>query len=268
MEKVRKYYNRHRAEEDKRLDYHVFEMPVTRHFINQYISPGEEIFDASCGTGHYAEALIRDGYKLGLNDLADENIRIVKERLGGNPNILFIERSEALESKGWEKRNWDAVLLMGPLYHMISREKRLMLLKRAAASLNPGGFVFSAFMTRSAALVYGLKNNPEGINYPDGAEKLWQTGADNHFVEGTEAFTNAYFVHPSEINPLMAEAGLKPLHLAGAEGVFGERFDLYHNLNPELKKKWLNFIVRYCEDEEMVANSKHLLSVARKINHT
>jgi len=264
MEKVRKYYNQHRAEEDKRLDYHVFEMPVTRHFINKYIPRGEKIFDASCGTGRYAEVLIHDGYKLGLNDLADNNIRIVKERLYNQPNILFIERAEALESKGWEKQEWDAVLLLGPLYHMISRQKRLALLSKAFDALRPGGFVFSAFMTRSAALVYGLKNNPEGISYPGGAERLWQTGSDNNFVEGTEAFTNAYFVHPSEVNPLMLEAHLKPLHLAGVEGVFGERFDLYHKLKPELKQKWREFIIRYCEDDEMVANSKHLLSVARK----
>jgi hypothetical protein len=150
------------------------------------------------------------------------------------------------------------------MYHMISKEKRLDILKLAFEHLNPGGYLFSAFMTRVGALVYGLKHNPKGILYDDGAEKLWNTGTDDRFVEATEWFTHAYFSHPEEINPLIEKSGFKPLHLAGVEGIFGERFELYHNLNESLKERWMAFIIDHCEDLRMVHNAKHLLSIARK----
>lgn len=51
---------------------------------------------------------------------------------------------------------------------------------------------------------------------------------NDRFVEATEWFTNAYFAHPEEVNSLVEQVGLEPLHLA------------------------------------MVNQSKHLLSVARK----
>ncbi len=264
QEEVRKYYNQHSKEEDRRLDAHPFELPVTMHFIKKYLSPGEHLFDVACGTGRVAKELMGKGYFVGLNDISDENVEMAKKRLDSHRNLLFIDRADALESPRWEEKKWGGILILGPLYHLSSKEKRLKLLSLAKEHLRPGGFVFSAFMTRTGALVYGLKHNPKGILYPEGAKKLWETGTDEKFIEETENFTHAYFSHPEEINPLIEEAELEPLHLAGAEGPFGERFELYHSLEEDLKKPWMNFVINHCEDPHLVQQSKHLLSVARK----
>lgn len=264
IQDVRDYYNRHMREEDRRLDKHPFEIPLTMHYLHLYLKPGERIFDVACGTGRIAGLLLSQGFQVGLNDLSDENIRIVKERHGGHGNTLFIERSDALDCRGWASGPWDCIFVLGPLYHMISLEKRLRILELARQNLKAGGYVFSSFMTRTGALVYGIKNNPEGILYRDGAQKLWSTGTDNSFVEATEWFTNAYFAHPEEVNPLIEKAGLKPLHLAGAEGPFGERFELYHNLEHRLQNEWMKFVIDHAEDMHMIHQAKHLLSIAQK----
>lgn len=264
MNEVRKYYNEHSKEEDRRLDEHPFEIPVTMHFVTKYLTPGDSVFDAACGTGRIAGLLLNKGFFVGLNDLSDENIELVKKRMGSHRNILFIDRSDVMESTRWGEKKWDSIFLLGPLYHMISKEKRLQLLEYSFDNLKPGGYLFSSFMTRTGAVVYGLKNNPKGILYPDGAKRLWETGTDERFVEGTEYFNHAYFAQPEEINPLIEKAGLKPLHLAGAEGIFGERFDLYHSLDDSLKSAWMDFTIANCEDTHMVHQSKHLLSVAQK----
>lgn len=261
---VRQYYNDHVKDEDRRLDEHPFEIPVTMHFVKKYLTPGDSVFDVACGTGRIAELLLNKGYFVGLNDLSDQNIELVQERLGTHRNILFMERSNALESRRWKQKSWNCIFILGPLYHLISMGKRLQMLKLAFDNLKPGGFLFSSFMTRTGALVYGLKHNPEGILYHDGAKKLWEKGTDNRFVEDTEYFTNAYFAHPEEINPMIESAGLKPLNLAGAEGIFGERFELYHSIDDTLKNAWLDFIIENCEDTHLVQQSKHLLSISQK----
>jgi SAM-dependent methyltransferase len=262
--KVRAYYNKYHKEEHRRLKYHAFELPLTMHFIMKYLPKGSKIFDTACGTGIYARHLLENNYYLGLNDLSDLNIHHVQKQFGDNEDVLFIERNDILDSKRWDEHQWDAVLILGPMYHLISQDRRLELLKKAASSIRDDGFIFTSFMTRTGALIYGIKNNPEGVYYPDGAEKLWNTGSDDSFVEATKSFSNAYFSHPSEIEPILLKAGLKPLHLAGAEGVFSERFELFHDLDPNLRKAWLKFILRHCEEMEMVYNSKHLLSVSNK----
>jgi S-adenosylmethionine-dependent methyltransferase len=261
---VRNYYNEHVKDEDARLDEHPFEIPVTLHFVNQYLNPGSKVFDVACGTGRIAELLLNKGYFVGLNDLSDNNIQLVKKRLDSHRNVLFISRSDALESDKWNHLRWDGIFILGPLYHLISKEKRLKVLRLAFRNLKPGGIVFSSFMTRIGALIYGLKHNPEGVRYPDGAKKLWETGTDDRFVEATEWFTNAYFAHPEEVNSLIVQTGLEPLHLAGVEGIFGERFELYHNLDEYLQNDWMDFIIQHCEDPHMINQAKHLLSISQK----
>jgi len=262
--KVRKYYNEHAADEDRRLDEHPFEIPLTMHFVAKYLSTGASIFDVACGTGRIASLLLDKGYHMGLNDLSDKNIEWVNQRFGSDSHVIFIERSDAMESNRWKHRSWDCIFILGPLYHILSKERRLQLLAKAYENLKPGGFLFSSYMTRTGALVYGLKHNPDGILYPDGAKKLWETGTDERFIEETEYFTHAYFSHPEEINPLIEKAGFVPLHLAGAEGFFGERFELFHSLEDHLKNEWIKFVIENCEDPHMVQLSKHLLSVAQK----
>lgn len=262
--KVRKYYNEHVDDEDHRLENHPFEMPVTMYYVEKYLVPGQAVFDVACGTGHIAGQLLDKGFKLGLNDLSDRNVELVKQRLGGHPGVLFVNQADALQRSAWNHPLWDGILILGPLYHMISRANRLKVLQMACSNVKPGGYVLSSFMTRMGALIYGVKNNPRGILYPDGAEKLWETGTDDRFVEATEYFTNAWFCHPEQVQPLVEEAGLQPLHLAGAEGLFGERFELFHHLEEGLKKQWMEFVINHCEDPHMVNQSKHLLSVARK----
>jgi S-adenosylmethionine-dependent methyltransferase len=264
MGSVRDYYNDHVEDEDQRLNEHPFEIPLTMHFVEKYLKPGATIFDVACGTGRIAALLLDKGYSVGMNDLSDKNIDLVKERLEFHPNVIFIERADVLTSTKWWHQTWDCIFILGPLYHILSKNKRLQLLKTACDNLKPGGLLFSSYMTRVGAMVYGLKHNPEGILYPDGARKLWETGTDDKFVNATEYFTHAYFAHPEEINPLSEQAGLIPLHLAGAEGLFGERFELYHALEDHLKRDWLKFVIDYCEDKHLLQLSKHLLSIAKK----
>lgn len=264
INEVRNYYNDHVKEEDRRLDEHPFEVPLLMRYVKKYLTPGSCIFDVACGTGRIGKIMLTQGYFMGFNDLSDKNIELVRNRVSNNRNLLFIERSDALNSKNWNRRQWDAIFILGPLYHMISEDKRHKLLKLAIENLKPGGYVFSSFMTRVGAMVYGIKNNPQGILYPDGALKLWQTGTDDRFVESTEYFTNASFSHPEEINPMLQKIGLQPLHLAGAEGFFGERFELFHSMDDSLKKEWIKFIIENCEDNHIVQLSKHLLSIAKK----
>jgi len=265
MNKVKEYYNTHSFFEDKRLDENEFEVPLTLNYIERYVKPGAKILDIACGTGNYAKILLEKGYILGLNDLSESNMELTRQKIKDNSHVIHMSVSNALDSEIWQKESWDAVLILGPLYHLTEKKNRIKILRKAKKHVKKNGIIYSAFMSRTAAMQYGLKNNPEGIQEKEGVFSLWETGTDENFVEGTEWFTNAYFSFPEEINPLIAESGLKPLHLVGIEGIFGENMQLYHNLNPSIKKKWFNFIRNHCEDKHLLNYSKHYLSVSKNI---
>lgn len=260
---VKAYYDTHVTFEDRRLYENVFELPVTLRYIDRYVRPGNKVLDVACGTGKYALKLLERGIKLGLNDLSDKNMDLTLQRIGKHPNLIHSEVSDALYSDIWDREQWDAILILGPLYHMTNRSDRLELLKRAGDAVRKDGHLFLAFMSRTAGLLYGIKNNPEGIRKNFGALQFWYTGTDDEFVEATKWFINAYFSFPEEIEPLVREAGLAPVHLAGIEGIFGENMHLFHELDESLKQDWMNFIMDHCEDIHMIQSSKHFLSVCR-----
>lgn len=264
MNEVRAYYNEHVLEEDKRLEKNVFELPVTFKYIDKYIHAGDRVLDISCGTGKYAEMLLERGCLLGLNDLSEKNMSLTLDRLGHREGILHTDVSDALYSGIWNREQWDAILILGPLYHMSERSERLNLLRKAKESVRPGGTIFLAFMSRTAALLYGIRNNPAGITRTWGALQFWYTGTDDEFIEDTKWFVNAYFSFPEEIDPLVTEAGLEPMHLAGIEGIFGEHMKLFQRMDPDLQKHWMDFAISQREEPHMIQVSKHLLSVCRR----
>jgi SAM-dependent methyltransferase len=263
MKKVKSYYNEHISQEDKRLDEHVFEIPATYKYIDRYLKPGDKVLDIACGTGRYAAGLLERGYLLGINDLSDKNMELALQRVGNHPNLIHTSISNALCTDIWSRETWDAVLVLGPLYHMPNRLQRIRLLGKTKSSVKTGGFVFLAFMSRSAALLHGLKNNPAGKTATNGPLRLWTEGRDDGYAVDTEWFNIAYFSHPDEINPMVREAGLKPLHLVGVEGIFGGQMELYHRLDACHQKKWMRFILDHGEDIQMVHQAKHLLSVCQ-----
>ncbi len=259
---VRQFYNEHSKEEDKRLSYHAFELPVTLHYIQKYVKKGSTILDVACGTGHYAERLLDLGYKLHLSDISDEIISVAKKRLQNREGVLSIERFSSTDEEVW-KNDKDAVMILGSLYHQLEEEERIAQLKLAKKNSRAGTILFCGFMTRTGAAVYGLKHNPEGIENKNGAEKLWTEGTDKNFVEGTENFRHTYFSDPKEIPILFEKAGIELLHLVGIEGIFGERFDLYHRLTKDKQEQWLKFILKHNEEDAMLYTSKHLLAVGK-----
>jgi SAM-dependent methyltransferase len=263
MEKVKTFYNRHREMEDRRLTDNALEMPVTLRYIEKYLSPGDRVLDIACGTGRYAEALLGKGYRLSVNDLSERNMALTLNRVKDHPRLEHVCVSDAMDSSIWVRESWDAVLLFGPLYHLREKEQRLELLRKAKHHTTGNGLVYSAFMSRTAALLFGIKHNPEGIMKKRGVQMFWDTGTDEHFIEDTGWFTQAYFSFPEEIEPMMRQVGLRQMHLVGIEGVFGERMELFHKLKRPLQDRWKQFVMDHCEEHHMVQSSKHLLSVSR-----
>lgn len=263
MKKVKEYYDTHVPFEDRRLEENVFELPVTFRYIDRYVRPGDKVLDVACGTGKYAQKLLDRGVRLALNDLSDKNMELTLQRVGNHSNLIHSSVSDARYSDIWDRELWDAILILGPLYHMSERSDRVKLLQRAKNAVKKDGYLFLAFMSRTAGLLYGVKNNPGGIRKGLGALQFWYNGTDDEFIEATKWFINAYFSFPEEIDPLVREAGLEPLHLAGIEGIFGENMQLFHEMDDGLKQDWMNFIMEHCEDVHMVHSSKHHLCVCR-----
>lgn len=103
----------------------------------------------------------------------------------------------------------DAVLMLGPLYHLTTREDRVLALREARRGVRPGGVVAAAAISRFAStydgLFRGLLEDPESeeIVERDVAEGQHRNPADRPGL-----LKNADFKLPRELRDDEADAKL------------------------------------------------------------
>lgn len=118
-------------------------------------SPPAVIYDIGGGYGEYAWWLADMGYKVHLFDISETNIRMSKELESEFPNAV-LAASEVCDARHIQRENEsaDAVLLMGPLYHITDYYGRIDAIKESYRLLKDGGILFSAALTPYSILLH------------------------------------------------------------------------------------------------------------------
>ena len=96
----------------------------------------------------------------------------------------------------FDDAGFDAVLLMGPLYHLLEEQERLSALAEVERVVRPGGLVFAAFVTRYAAHRWAAANEPTWIVDTRVRQTLLDTGRLPPRPHRPGGFIG-YFAHPT-----------------------------------------------------------------------
>jgi len=83
-------------------------------------------------------------------------------------------------------------------------------------------------------------------------------------TERNPGFTDAYFTHPTEIEPLMSGHGLTTLRLAVAEGLTAPVEAAVNALPEELFNEWVEVCYRLGTDPITWGAGEHMLYAGRK----
>ncbi|NLA48888.1 MAG: class I SAM-dependent methyltransferase, partial [Bacteroidales bacterium] len=118
--------------------------------LDEYIPENSVVVDIGAGPGRYAEYLLKRNCRVGLTDLSKKSLEAFTERMKNSPlkkNILFSKVSCATKPNRISNNSADALLLMGPMYHLITDEHRNAALQHCKRILKPGGFLFTIFLS-------------------------------------------------------------------------------------------------------------------------
>jgi SAM-dependent methyltransferase len=241
------------------------ELARTQEIVRRHLPPGSlTIHDVGGGAGAHAAWLAEDGHSVHVVDPMPSHVKAAR-RLANQSRRITAEPGDA---RGLAAPNEcaDAVLLLGPLYHLTARADRLRALKEAARVVRPGGPVFVAAISRFASLLDGLRR--EFLFDPRFraiVERDLQDGQHRNPERVPHWFTTAYFHHPSELPDEAVAAGLDCIEVLGVEGVAGwfanvfERWD-----DPESRAAILATARAVESDPSLIGASTHLLMVARR----
>src|SRR5207237_579114 len=122
------------------------EFTRSQELIRRYLPPPPaSVLDVGGGPGVYACWLAREGYTVHLVDATPLHVEQARRASEAQPDypVASVSLGDARKLE-WPDESVDAVLLMGPLYHLTERQDRLAALREAKRVLRSGGYLFAA----------------------------------------------------------------------------------------------------------------------------
>jgi ubiquinone/menaquinone biosynthesis C-methylase UbiE len=269
VEKVIRYYQS--FDEWGRLDREPLELHINWHYIKRYLPPGGSILDNGAGPGKYSMALAQHGYRVTLTDITPRLVDIARNKaaeLGLMDRFDGFFVADARDLKQWKEGQFDAALMMGPLYHLQVEEDRIAAVKELYRVTKKGGVVFVAFMSRVRHVLNSLlepqqwKPNDE----MDTIRQFMKTGIFDHHDEGR--FTGAYYFSIDEIRPFMESHGFETLRLIGSTNLGAvltpKQWEYWRDRGEKEFEKLLDLLIELATDPYLLGVSSHLLYIGRK----
>ena len=230
-------------------------------------SPPRVVLDVGGGPGRYSCWLARSGYEVHLVDPVAKHIKQAREASASQPEhpLASVVQGDA-RSLNHGDGSADAVLLMGPLYHLPLRDDRLMALREARRVLKPGGVLFAKAINRFASPLNGLTKGL--IDDPDFLPILrrdLQEGQHRSEPDTTAYFTTAFFHRPEELEAEIHEVGFDQRSVLSVEGPGEVAINLEERMSDPTKRAQLLDLIRSVEQEKtLMGVSSHFVVVATK----
>lgn len=238
------------------------ELERTMEILQRRMPPAPAtVADIGGGPGRYALWLTELGHTVQHRDLME--VHVDQLRAVGNPSIqTAVGDARHLDLAD---ASVDAVLLLGPLYHLTAREDRLQALREARRIVRVGGPVFIAVISRWAPRLDGVvqerlyEQSPDFLSLLPEVERTGQLPpvVPNGFV----GFTH----RPDDVVDEVSEAGLQVDDLVGVEGLPLARTDLQSRVGDHTAWQVLVDAARAIERvPELLGLSPHLIVTATR----
>ncbi|HUT18369.1 MAG TPA: methyltransferase domain-containing protein [Anaerolineae bacterium] len=248
----------------ERLSRHRTEFAVTMRALRDYLPPPPaRVLDCGGGPGRFAIALSGMGYAVTLFDLSVESLCLARERAAeAGFEIEAYAHGTATDLSRYPEGAFDAVLMMGPLYHLLEASSRRRALEEARRVLTPGGVLFAAFITRYAPIRYYAAHDPTClVDNPQALEQILADGALPPPDDPGSEFV-AYFSWPQEVHSLLREAGYEVQAVLGVEGLVSMIEGGVNQLQGEAWERWADLNYQVAGDTTLHGCAEHLLAIA------
>lgn len=240
----------------------------TQEILTRYLPPAPAVvLDIGGGSGPYACWLAKTGYEVHLVDPVDLHVEQAKEASNQQREhpIASISLGDA-RSLRFSSMSADVVLLLGPLYHLIDKDERLLALREAYRVLRKGGVMVAAGISRFASMLDSFFE--DRFRHPvhlDIVQNDLETGYHRNPTESLKYFTDAYLHRPEEFSAEVVEAGFQhqaTLAVEGSAWLF-RSVESYWT-DPDQRAVVLDLIRKVEAEPSILGMSAHILAIGTK----
>ena len=235
------------------------EFLTTMRYIDKYLSDGAKIVEIGAGTGRYSHALARRGFSVDAVELTECNIEVFRQNtLQEEP--VTIRQGDARDLSAFADGMYDLTLLLGPMYHLYTKEDAMLALREALRVTKPGGVVFVSYcMTDPSIIGYGFRKGNIHSLLNDG---LLEPVTFRAFSEPKEVFQ---LYRKSDIDDMMRQIPSERLHFVATDGYTHHMPETVDAMDDDTFDVYLRYHFAICELPELVGWSHHTLDVFKII---
>jgi len=261
---IEQYYNCD-YDEWGRLERHRIEFEITKRAMNKFIPDGASVLDVGGGPGRYSIYLAQKGHEVTLVDLCEKMVEqaaihakeagvVLKDCIQGN--VLYL-------NKILPGKEYDTVLCMGPMYHLLEESQREEAINQCMGLLKKGGILIVSFISAYVPIVDCLLAYPQNISQLKGS--LLKYLEDGRYNPGMEdGFTDAYFSNPEEIETFMSRFNLETWKIMAVDGMGLMVEEKLMNLKEEDFQDWLDIFEAISSNRVVWGSCAHMLYIGRK----
>jgi SAM-dependent methyltransferase len=237
----------------------------TRELLGRFLPPPPAaVLDIGGGPGSHACWLAARGYRVHLIDITPLHVQLARDASARQPEapLASAEIGDA-RALAWGNATADAVVLLGPLYHLTDRVDRLQALREARRVLSPGGILLAGAICRFASALDGLcRGFLKDPHFADIVRRDLTDGQHRNPTGRPEYFMDAFFHHPDELRSEISEAGFPAATVYGVEGPswLVSEFDTWWR-DVECRERLLDLARKLEIEPNLLAMSAHLVAV-------
>jgi ubiquinone/menaquinone biosynthesis C-methylase UbiE len=224
------------------------------------------VVDVGGAAGAYSLWLAARGYQVHLVDASPrlaERARTASARASNPLASVTVADARLLPQPD---ASADAVLVMGPLYHLPSVDDRRRALREAARVLKIGGVLVAAAVSRYAStldgMARGLSRDPA---FREMRDRDLRDGQHRNATGKVDYFTTAFFHRPEDLEQEIRAEGFASVLTLGVEGPGWMLPDFDARWGDDVARHDLLDVARSLEREpSIIGASAHLLGIGKR----
>ncbi len=236
----------------------MIEYITTMKYIEKYLQSDMRILEIGAATGRYSHTLAKRGYRVDAVELLEQNIEIFKQNTSeGEP--VTITQGNAVDLSQFKNNTYDITLLLGPMYHLFTKEEQQQALAEAIRVTKKNGIIFAAYcMGDASVLSHGFVRGK--IN--DIIEKC------SLDTETFDTFSNPWDIfelyRKENIDELREKFDVTQLHFIATDGYTNHMRETVDQMDDATYNLYLKYHLATCERQDMIGYSHHTLDIFRK----
>jgi S-adenosylmethionine-dependent methyltransferase len=269
--KVQRYYDAY--DEWGRLEAPAgqFEFLRTMFMLQRSLPAESRVLDLGGGPGRYAIALARRNHRVSLADISPAQLDTARKKIRAADLLSHVERVDLVDATDlgiYDDAEFDAVVALGPFYHLTSEDRRIQAANEIARVTKPGGLVFAAFIPPIVGVI-GLISRTF-VTPLQVAPNAYERVLDDGVFENSRdrGFQEAWYASSDQIESLFAIAGCEHRDVVSLRGIAYNReeeiLDLREN-KPDQFAGIMQALQKSARYPEVIATCGHALYIGERV---